>query len=86
MVGRRKAGLPQRVQGVNATNRIFILRVGPSLPGHVGRSTKRFVSVARYNNMERVNSGAGDINIFDEKFKASDGLGGSEEHNQGWCR
>ena len=85
MVGRRKAGLPQRVQGVNATNRIFILRVGPHV-GHVGRSTKRFLSVARYNNMERVNSGAGDINIFDEKFKASDGLGESEEHNQGWCR
>ena len=42
--------------------------------------------MARYNNMERVNSGAGDINIFDEKFKASDGLGESEEHNQGWCR
>ena len=76
---------PQRLQGVNATNRIFILRVGPHV-AHVGRSTKRFLSVARYNNMERVNSGAGDINIFDEKFKASDGLGGSEEHNQGWCR
>ena len=42
--------------------------------------------MVRYNNMERVNSGAGDINIFDEKFKASDGLGGSEEHNQGRCR
>ena len=41
--------------------------------GHVARSTKRFVSVARYNNMERVNSGAGDINIFDEKFKARPG-------------
>lgn len=58
----------------------------PSLPGHVARSTKRFVSVARYNNMERVNSGAGDINIFDEKFKGSVGLGGSEEHNQACCR
>ena len=84
-VGRRNARLPQRLQGVNATNRIFILRVGPHV-AHVGRSTKRFLSVARYNNMERVNSGAGDINIFDEKFKASDGLGGSEEHNQGRCR
>ena len=33
---------------------------------------------ARYNNMERVNSvgAVGDINIFDEKFKASVGLGG----------
>ena len=52
---------------------------GGALPGHVGRSTKRFVSVrARYNNMERVNSvgAVGDINIFDEKFKASVGLGG----------
>ena len=68
--------LAGRLQGVNATNRIFILRVGPSLPGHVGRSTKRFVSVARYNNMERVNSGAGDINIFDEKFKARSGWTG----------
>ena len=70
--------LAGRLQGVNATNRIFILRVGLSWwsPGHVARSTKRFVSVARYNNMERVNSGAGDINIFDEKFKARSGWTG----------
>ena len=53
--------------------------------GHVARSTKRFVSVARYNNMERVNSGAGDINIFDEKFKAGR-VGPAEEHNQARCR
>ena len=44
--------------------------------GHVAHSTKRFVSMARYNNMERVNSGAGDINIFDEKFKARSGWTG----------
>ena len=72
----RLAGATQRLQGVNATNRIFILRVGPCLATLAARQK---VSVrARYNNMERVNSvgAVGDINIFDEKFKASVGLGG----------
>ena len=43
MVGRRKAGLPQRVQGVNATNRIFILRVGPGLATLAARQKGSFL-------------------------------------------
>ena len=42
-LGRRNVRLPHRLQGVNATNRIFILRVGPCLATLAARQKGSFL-------------------------------------------